>query len=183
MSLISASLLILVGIANSACSIRLCVSMPKRSPQQVASLTSFYSTGLLRPCDDCLLASLLWAVASQLIPAERWSDPRVRHLLLLTAGLVFIRTADSALINILRAQERSFAYNVYVVVKRYALLGTILVTVFYLVLGWTAFMQEPSQSRHWPFWRCSCSCGERAKSPSAHSRSPNTARCSPSAFR
>lgn len=140
MSLISASLLILVGLAKLGVQHSIVRFYAEAvAPNRSASLTSFYSTVFFGLATTGLLASLLWAVASQLIPAERWSDPRVRHLLLLTAGLVFIRTADSALVNILRAQERSFAYNVYVVVKRYALLGTILVTVFYLVPGLDGF--------------------------------------------
>ena len=79
-----------------------------------------------------LAATLLWMAASQLVPTQWWNDPRVRPLMLFTAVLILVRVFDSALVNQLRAQERSAALMIYSVVRRYVSLALLLAVLFYV---------------------------------------------------
>lgn len=103
-----------------------------RSGQQGATISQYLSTTLVGMTAIGLATTLVWAAASLLIPSSWWSDPRVSDLFLLTAVLLLIRTIDSALINFLRAEERSGVLNIYNVAKRYGTLALVLVTLFYL---------------------------------------------------
>ncbi|MGE5097693.1 MAG: polysaccharide biosynthesis C-terminal domain-containing protein, partial [Betaproteobacteria bacterium] len=73
------------------------------------------------------------------LPSHLWNDARVRGLLLLTSMLVVVRAADSALVNLMRAKERSVAFNLYAVIKRYGSLAVILLTVTFFVPGISGF--------------------------------------------
>jgi O-antigen/teichoic acid export membrane protein len=79
-----------------------------------------------------LAVTLLWALASQFIPDAWWNDERVRPLMLFTAVLILVRVIDSALINQLRAQERSVAFNTYSVLRRYVGLAAVLAVLFFV---------------------------------------------------
>ena len=140
MGLISASLLLLVGIAKLGVQHSIVrfygeILVGKRE----ATPAAFYSTVLAGQAGTGIAASILCAALSLLVPAGWWSDSRVKGLLLLTAILVFIRATDSAMVNILRAQERSAAFNVYAVIKRYASLAAVLIVIFYLLPGLNGF--------------------------------------------
>jgi O-antigen/teichoic acid export membrane protein len=73
-----------------------------------------------------LAATLLWALVSQWLPADWWSDSRVAPLFLFTAVLILVRVLESAFVNPLRAEERSGVLNVYFVVRRWAGLALLL---------------------------------------------------------
>lgn len=79
-----------------------------------------------------LVVTVLWALISQVLPDSVWNHPLMKPLLLLTSVLVFLRTVESAFINLLKADERSGALGVFSVVRRYVELGVILVTLFYV---------------------------------------------------
>lgn len=79
-----------------------------------------------------LVATVLWAIASQLVPAAWWSDARIRPLMLLTSVLIFVRVVDSAIVNQLRAQERSGTLMIYSVTRRYASLALLLAVLFWV---------------------------------------------------
>lgn len=85
------------------------------------------------------LVATLWAGASQLIAPWLSTDPRFRDLALLTSILVLIRPVDSAMVNMLRADERSVAFNVYAVGKRYGTLAFILLAVTFVYPGVNGF--------------------------------------------
>jgi O-antigen/teichoic acid export membrane protein len=91
----------------------------------------FVSTAVLGTAAAGLVVAALWAAISPWVPENWWSDVRVKPLLLLTSGLIFIRVFDSALVNQLRAQERSGALMVYSVVRRYAALGLLLAVLYF----------------------------------------------------
>lgn len=99
----------------------------------------FFSTVAFGMAGSGLLVAVLWAVISQLIPAQWWSNPSVRGLMLLTAVLVIVRTLDSAFVNLLKAQQRSGWFSVYSVVRRYSVLFAVIITVLYLVPGLNGF--------------------------------------------
>lgn len=97
-----------------------------------ATIPQYLSTTLFGMTTVGLLMTMAWALISLSIPAGWWSDPRVSDLFLITAVLLFIRTTDSALVNFLRAEERSGLYNLYNVIKRYGTLALVLLVLFYI---------------------------------------------------
>lgn len=132
LSLISTTLLLLVGLAKVGIqhsAVRFYAEY--RARNDPAALETFYSTVLFGMLGFGMVVTLIWAVASQIIPANWWTDPRLPGLFLLTAALILVRTVDSSMINVLRAQERSGAYVIYTVLKKYIGLGlTLLILLF-----------------------------------------------------
>ncbi len=140
LNLVSSSLLLVVGVAKLGVQHSIVrfygeVLGGKRSVAPV----EFYSTVLFGLAGSGLVAAVAWAAASQIVPARWWNDPRAHELFLLTAVLVFVRATDSAMVNILRAQERSVAFNAYAVLRRYGTLAVVLPTVFYVIPGLDGF--------------------------------------------
>jgi O-antigen/teichoic acid export membrane protein len=83
--------------------------------------------------------AIAWAIVSQAIPATWWNDVRVAGLLLLTSVLVFVRVIESALVNILRAQQRSGMFSLYSVLRKYFELAVVLVALFFVLPGLVGF--------------------------------------------
>jgi O-antigen/teichoic acid export membrane protein len=83
------------------------------------TLRQYYSTVLFGMGGTALALTLLWLAASPLTPEGWLKDERVPGLFQLTAVLVFVRVAESALVNIIRAQQRAAMHSAFNVVKRY----------------------------------------------------------------
>lgn len=133
LNLVSASLMLLVGFAklgmqHSVVRFYAEIKVGRRD----VNLRQFYATVVFGMTGVGLLIAAGWGVASQIVPDAWWNDPRVAGLFLLTAILVAVRTTDSGLANILRAQERSGIYSAYNVLKKYAVLALILVALFFV---------------------------------------------------
>jgi O-antigen/teichoic acid export membrane protein len=133
MNLVATALSLLVGVAklgvqHSAVRFYSEIKAGKRD----VGLEAYVSTVVFGMAGVGLIATLLWAGASQLVPDSFWNDARLKPLLLLTAGLVFIRVVDSSFINQLRAEERSREITVYSVVRRYAGLALLLFVMFFV---------------------------------------------------
>ncbi|HET9576204.1 MAG TPA: polysaccharide biosynthesis C-terminal domain-containing protein, partial [Usitatibacter sp.] len=86
-----------------------------------------------------LAASAGWLIMTIAIPKSWWQDERVAALLAPLSGLVFLRVLDSALTNLLRAQQRSILLSVYLVVRRYLGLGLIVLLIFTVLPGLEGF--------------------------------------------
>jgi O-antigen/teichoic acid export membrane protein len=86
-----------------------------------------------------LAAAAGWLLMALAIPRSWWDDERVAALLLPLAGLVPLRVMDSALTNLLRAQQRSILLNAYLVVRRYLGLGLIVLLIFTVLPGLEGF--------------------------------------------
>jgi O-antigen/teichoic acid export membrane protein len=110
-----------------------------RAGKHAADLAGYAATVVLGMGAVGLVTALLWAGISQWLPQSLWSDARVAPLMLLTSVLVLLRVLDSALLNQLRAQERSVAMTVYGVIKRYASLALVLAALFFVARGLWGF--------------------------------------------
>jgi O-antigen/teichoic acid export membrane protein len=140
MSLISSTLALLaiagkLGVQQSIMRFHSTVSCG----QQDASVAQFHATALMGMAGAAVLVAGLWAGVSQVVPQQWWNDPRVAGLMLLTAVLVPVRVVDSALMNILRAEQRSGTWSIAVVLKRYSQLALVLGCVVLLWPGLTGF--------------------------------------------
>jgi O-antigen/teichoic acid export membrane protein len=137
MSLVSSLLLFLVGVGKLGMQHSIVRFYGEvRAGQRDATQRQFFSTVLIGLSCSGLAAAATWALVSQYIP---WADPRLYAVTLMSSLLIFVRTTDSALANILRAQERSVAYNVYTVAKRYSTLAVVIAVLLLFVPGVIAF--------------------------------------------
>jgi O-antigen/teichoic acid export membrane protein len=84
-------------------------------------------------------ATLGWALMSLVVPPAWWNSEQVALLLLPLSALIFIRVMDSAITNLLRAQQRSVLLNVFLVLRKYLGLAVILVLMFYVIPGLSGF--------------------------------------------
>lgn len=100
---------------------------------------AFSSTVLVGMSLTGLAATLGWLLMSLVIPASWWRDDHVSALLLPLSGLVLVRVLDSAVSNLLRAQQRSVLFNVYVVLRKYLALALILVLILGVMPGLRGF--------------------------------------------
>jgi len=88
-------------------------------------LRTFHSTTILAMGGMGLAVTLLWLAVLWLLPMHWFDDPRLPTLFAATSVLIFFGVLESCLINFLRAEQRSFEFASYLVVKRWASLGII----------------------------------------------------------
>ena len=131
MSLVSTTLLLAtvvgkLGMQHSI--VRLHAEM--RAGKHAETENQFFSTVVIGMAATGAVVSLLWLVVSQLIPQSWWSHDNIRQLFALTSVLIVVRVFDSALVNLLRAEQLSGWYSIYSVARRYGVLLTTLIAVF-----------------------------------------------------
>ena len=93
----------------------------------------FLSTVLIGMACTGAMATAALAIVSVVVPAAWWHNEQAAKLLLPLSLLIIIRVLDSGIVNILRAQERSFFFSVYNVIRKYAALAIILTVMFHFV--------------------------------------------------
>jgi O-antigen/teichoic acid export membrane protein len=140
LNLISATLALLVGIAKLGVqhSIVRFYGEVKAHTRDTA-LAEYRATTFYGMLATGGIVALLWAVASLLLPASLWNDPRVAGLFVLTSVLILVRTLESCLTNFLRAEERSALFSVYSVARRYAGLAAVLLVLFFVARDLVGF--------------------------------------------
>lgn len=100
---------------------------------------TFESTVLLGMATTGLLVTFIWAVVSGFIPEDWWATAHVSGVMLLSAPLIAVRVLDSALLNQLRAQERSAAMAWYTMLRRYAALLAVVGVLWFVSRSVKAF--------------------------------------------
>ncbi|WP_119154023.1 lipopolysaccharide biosynthesis protein [Caldimonas tepidiphila] len=103
-----------------------------RAGKRPVTMQSYESTVVYGMGSIGLAAALVFAAVAALVPAAWWNDARIAPLMMLSAGLIFIRVVDSSLVNQLRAQEESRALTIYNVVRRYSNLALLLGVLFFV---------------------------------------------------
>ena len=103
------------------------------------SESQYVSTVLIGMACTGIFASIGLAIAAYFIPAKWWHDDSVARLIFPLSALIVLRVLDSGISNILRAQQRSVAYNIYSVLRKYFILFTILAVMFYAISGLNGF--------------------------------------------
>lgn len=134
MSLIATALSLLVGIGKLGMQhATLRFFSEVQAGKRAVGNDAFVSTVVYGMAAVGAIATLLWAALASMVPVSWWNDdPRVHPLMLFTAVLILVRVFDSALVNQLRAQERSGALMVYSVTRRYVGLALLLAVLFYV---------------------------------------------------
>lgn len=88
-----------------------------------------YATTVYGIATAGMVAALLWGLVSLTVPLGWWGATATHFALLIAASVVAVRSLESGLINLLRAQQRSGSYSIYSVAKKYVSLSLILVAV------------------------------------------------------
>ncbi|MCK7593982.1 lipopolysaccharide biosynthesis protein [Pseudomarimonas salicorniae] len=78
------------------------------------------------------IATLLWAGLLAVLPAEWLNSDQLKALLLLTVVLVWLRVTESALHNLLYAQERSGTISLYSIIRRYLSLILVVAALWFI---------------------------------------------------
>ncbi|MGC8507428.1 MAG: lipopolysaccharide biosynthesis protein [Thiomonas sp.] len=92
----------------------------------------FFSTVLFGMIGVGLVVTILSVVIVFFLPTAWLSNEQTKHLIIVASPLVFIRVVDSALYNMLRAQQKSGIYSTYFTVRKYLGLGLIFFVLFYV---------------------------------------------------
>ncbi len=103
------------------------------------SLAQLSATTLLGMVGTGLAVALLVAVGFHLLPARWLGDPRVPGLMVIMSVVVVVQVLESALINFMRAEQRTSQLMIYQVLKKCLGLGLILVAVLAIARSLTAF--------------------------------------------
>ena len=126
LNLISVTMLLLVGFAKAGVQHSVVRFYGDASVSDPDRLPRYRATVLYGMLFSGVIVTVLWVLITALLPGEIWHHPQTHVLLLIAAAAALVRTADSAFVNLLRAQERSTAYTIYQIVKKYlGLLGTV----------------------------------------------------------
>lgn len=97
--------------------------------------SQFVSTVLIGMALTGAAATAGFALMALVVPPAWWHHEGMAQLLLPISALVIVRVVDSAVNNLLRAQQRSILFNVYAVARRYIGLAVILVILFNFMPG------------------------------------------------
>lgn len=96
------------------------------------TIRQFFSTVLFGMIAVGLLVTLLSVVGVYFTPTAWLSNEQTKYLIILASPLIFIRVVDSALYNMLRAQQKSGVYSTYFTVRKYLGLALIFFVLFYI---------------------------------------------------
>lgn len=100
---------------------------------------TLFSTVLYGMLGVGALASLLGAVLLLILPGKWWNHTDAQYLAAMAAPLILIRVLDSAMLNLLRAEQRSGLYSLYSVSRKYFALLLVLGTLFLVTRGLRGF--------------------------------------------
>ncbi len=140
MALVTSTILLLVGVGKLGLQhsvVRYYSEVEAGTRGNTA--TQFFSTVLFGMITVGLIVTLLSIVGISLVPTGWLSNGKTKYLIILASPLIFIRVVDSAMINMLRAQQRSGIYSTYLTVRKYLGLGLIFFVLFYVSRTLEAF--------------------------------------------
>ena len=101
----------------------------KRSGNRV----SLFSTVLFSMVAVGSIVTVASALAFVFLPSSWWSHTGAQYLIALAAPLVLIRVVDSAMLNLLRAEQKSGLYSLFTVVRKYLGLGLVMLVIFFIM--------------------------------------------------
>lgn len=87
--------------------------------QRTNDKVEFFTTVLLSMTGIGATIALAAAMLFGLMPSSWWRGSQAQYLIALAAPLVLIRTVDSGVLNLIRAQHRSRFYGFYTAIRKY----------------------------------------------------------------
>jgi O-antigen/teichoic acid export membrane protein len=133
MALVTSTILFLVGIGKLGLQhsvVRYYSEVEAGTRKNTA--TQFFSTVLFGMIVVGLAVTLLSIVGIRFVPTAWLSNEQTKYLIILASPLIFIRVVDSAMYNMLRAQQKSGIYSAYFTVRKYLGLCLIFFVLFYV---------------------------------------------------
>ncbi len=103
-----------------------------RARKRDVTEAEYVATVLIGLAMTGFLGSVAMAISSFVFPPRWWNNPQIAVLLLPVSAFIMLRALDSGVSNLFRAQQRSVAFNVYAVSKKYIVLATALSVMFFL---------------------------------------------------
>ena len=103
------------------------------------SRVEFFTTVLLSMTAIGGVISLGAAAAFVFMPASWWHGSQAQYLIALAAPLVLIRTVDSGMLNLIRAQHLSRFYSLYTAVRKYLGLVFVLAVLLFVMRSLQGF--------------------------------------------
>jgi len=129
-NLISVTLLLLTSVAKAGMQNSVVrFHAEERARRDPSGMRRYKATVVYGIVGTGLVVTAAWLPIVEIFPSGVWKDPRIPGLLALAASLVTIRSLDSALANLLRAEQRSVVYGIYQVIKRYLGLAGIVIAL------------------------------------------------------
>lgn len=131
MSLISNTVLIVTAIAKAGLQNSIVRFHDEYARgEQKERYASYISSLLLGGLSLAMIIAAVWALGTMIVDNLIDAHEMTFALLLISSGMVFLRSAESLLLGFLRAEQETFALNSYRVLVRYLLLGTMLLFLF-----------------------------------------------------
>ena len=103
------------------------------------TLAQLYSTTILGMAGSAVVVVLALVIFARAAPARWLGDPRLGRLFAIASLLIVVQVLESALVNFLRAEQRTAALMKYQIAKKYLGLGFILFAVLVISRSLTAF--------------------------------------------
>ena len=103
------------------------------------SMAQLYSTTFFGMLASGLFVVLTLLGFTQLAPAHWLSDERLRRLFAIAVWVILVQVIESALVNFLRAEQKTSVLMTYQIAKKYLGLGLILVAVLVISHNLTTF--------------------------------------------
>ncbi|WP_031409289.1 oligosaccharide flippase family protein [Thiomonas sp. FB-Cd] len=133
MGLVTSTILFLVGVGKLGLQhsvVRFYSEVEAGTRHNTA--VQFFSTVLFSMLATGAIVSVLGALLVKLMPTHWWGETQTQHLVVFAAPLILIRVVDSAMYNMLRAQQKSALYSTYFTVRKYLGLALILLVLFFV---------------------------------------------------
>lgn len=103
------------------------------------TMAQLYSTSIIGMTASALLVMVVLIAGSRLAPSSWLADERTRRLIAAVSILVVVQVLDSAMTNLLRANESSVALMKYQIVKKYLSLGLMVLAILAIAPTLTLF--------------------------------------------
>ena len=109
------------------------------SGSRTGTRVEFFSTVLFCMVGVGAVITLLSAVVFLSLPNAWWSHTGAQYLIALASPLILIRVVDSAMLNLLNAEQKSGLYSLFTTVRKYLGLGLVLLVLFFVARSLSGF--------------------------------------------
>jgi O-antigen/teichoic acid export membrane protein len=106
---------------------------------RAGSRVEFFSTVLFSMVGVGAVITLLSVAVFLALPDAWWSHTGAQYLIALASPLILIRVVDSAMLNLVNAEQKSGLYSLFTTVRKYIGLGVVLLVLFFVARSLRGF--------------------------------------------